>query len=219
MRHDLLRLTSTALALLGGIALASAQQPAPPPEPQQQTQQEKAQETPSGKAGKEEPSSHAPTSKPVDTAVLVNGALAVPGAAADSDTVPAKFSAQNAADDKLIITAYTFKNLSDEQRQAIYQATEGSAGGRGFQCRYRRAVAGGGRVATVAGRRHHARPANRGLPIRDCRQSGASGVGSEPRGGRRLSRGQGTRGGSRARKPIMRLRWVCFINLEGRAFE
>ena len=101
-------------------------------EPQQRTQQEKAQETPSGKAGKEEPSSHAPTSKPVDTAVLVNGTLAVPGAAADSDSVPAKFSAQNAADDKLIITAYTFKNLSDEQRQAIYQGLKGQPAGAAF---------------------------------------------------------------------------------------
>ena len=88
---------------------------------------------------------------------------------------------------------------------------EGSAGGRGFQCRYRRTVAGGGRVATVAGRRHHTRPANRGLPIRGCGQPRAPGVGNEPRGGRRLPRGQGTRGGSRARQPIMRRRSNCFV--------
>ncbi len=132
MRHDLLRLTSTVLALLAGVVLARAQQPAAPPEPQQQPQQEKAQETPSGKAGTAEPSSHAPTRKPADTAALVNGALAVPGAAADSDTVPAKFSAQNAADDKLIITAYTFRNLSDEQRQLIYQALKDQPAGAAF---------------------------------------------------------------------------------------
>ena len=132
MRHDLLRLTSTVLALLAGVVLARAQQPAAPPEPQQQPQQEKAQETRSGKAGTAEPSSHAPTRKPADTAALVNGALAVPGAAADSDTVPAKFSAQNAADDKLIITAYTFRNLSDEQRQLIYQALKDQPAGAAF---------------------------------------------------------------------------------------
>lgn len=132
MLHDLLRVTSTAIALLGGMALAGAQQPTPPPEPQQQPQQEKAQENPSGKAGTTEPSARAPSSMPRDTAVLVNGALAVPGAAADSDTVPAKFSAQNAADDKVIITAYTFRNLSDEQRQAIYQALKDQSAGAAF---------------------------------------------------------------------------------------
>ena len=77
---------------------------------------------PSGKLGTEEPSSHTPTVPPPETAVLVNGALAVPGASADTDTVPAKFSARNSADDKLITLAYTFKTLPNDQRQAIYQA-------------------------------------------------------------------------------------------------
>jgi hypothetical protein len=53
---------------------------------------------------------------------LVNGALAVPGAPANTDTIPAKFSEKNAADDKLITLAYTFKTLSNEERQAIYGA-------------------------------------------------------------------------------------------------
>src|SRR5260221_10579170 len=44
---------------------------------------------------------------------------------ANTDTVPAKFSVKNAADDKLIIIAYTFKTLSDEERRAIYQALKG----------------------------------------------------------------------------------------------
>src|SRR5215472_13132981 len=35
-------------------------------------------------------------------AAFVNGALAVPGAPANTDTIPAKFSEKNAADDKLI---------------------------------------------------------------------------------------------------------------------
>ncbi len=57
--------------------------------------------------------------------VFVNGALNVPGAPQNTDTVPAKFSAKNDADDKLITVAYTFKQLTDEQRRAIYDAVKG----------------------------------------------------------------------------------------------
>ena len=85
--------SALALSFVAGIGLAAAQQQPPPADPQQQS-----------------------------NAVFVNGALAVPGAPANTDTVPAKFSAKNAADDKLIIIAYTFKTLTDEQRRAIYQA-------------------------------------------------------------------------------------------------
>jgi hypothetical protein len=46
----------------------------------------------------------------------------VPGAMPGSDTVPSTLSEKNAADDKLITVAYTFKNLNDEQRRAIYEA-------------------------------------------------------------------------------------------------
>jgi hypothetical protein len=66
-----------------------------------------------------------PNARPPANAVFVNGALAVPGAPANTDTVPAKFSARNAADDKLITIAYTFKTLTDEERRAIYQALKG----------------------------------------------------------------------------------------------
>src|SRR5262245_46032815 len=66
-----------------------------------------------------------PNAGPPANAVFVNGALAVPGAPANTDTVPAKFSAKNAADDKLITIAYTFKTLTDEERRAIYQALKG----------------------------------------------------------------------------------------------
>jgi Protein of unknown function (DUF1236) len=66
-----------------------------------------------------------PDASPPANAVFVNGALAVPGAPANTDTVPAKFSAKNAADDKLITIAYTFKTLTDEERRAIYQALKG----------------------------------------------------------------------------------------------
>ena len=75
--------------------------------------------------GKEAPSSHAPSAAPPANAVFVNGALAVPGAPANTDTVPAKFSAKNAADDALITVAYTFKTLSDDQRRAIFEALKG----------------------------------------------------------------------------------------------
>jgi Protein of unknown function (DUF1236) len=110
---------------VGSIGLAAAQQPTPPADAQQQSQQEKAQQTPSGKMGAEEPSSHTPNAKPQENAVFVNGALAVLGAPANTDTVPAKFSAKNAADDELITVAYTFKTLTDDERRAIYQALKG----------------------------------------------------------------------------------------------
>jgi hypothetical protein len=136
MRRNLLRTSSFVLALLGSTALSAglaiAQQPPPAAEPQQQQQQEKAQQTPSGKMGAEEPSSHAPSPKPADNAVFVNGALAVPGAPANTDTVPAKFSEKNAADDKLITLAYTFKLLTDEQRRAIYDGLKGQSDGPAF---------------------------------------------------------------------------------------
>ena len=64
--------------------------------------------------------------------MFVDGALAVPGAPADTDTVPAKFSEKNAADDKLITVAYTFKPLTDEQRLAIYQALKDQPAGPAF---------------------------------------------------------------------------------------
>lgn len=132
MRSHLLRTSAIVLALLGGAAVAGAQQPPPPADAQQQSQQEKAQQTPSGQMGKEEPSSHAPTVKPQDDKVFVNGALAVPGAPTDSETVPAKFSQKNAADDQLITTAYTFKNLTDEQRRAIFAALKEQPAGAAF---------------------------------------------------------------------------------------
>jgi LTXXQ motif family protein len=69
---------------------------------------------------------------PSANAVFVNGALAVPGAPANADTVPAKFSAKNAADDKLITIAYTFKTLTDDERRAVYQALKDQPAGSAF---------------------------------------------------------------------------------------
>jgi hypothetical protein len=59
------------------------------------------------------------------THVLVNGALTVPGAPADSQTVPSKSSARNAAGDRLPIVAFRLKNLTDDQRREIYEGLTG----------------------------------------------------------------------------------------------
>jgi len=114
------------LMVVAGSATAWAQA-APPPSPeslgspQQEREADKSLQTPV-KSGREEPSSHTPTEPPTDTTVLRDGALVVPGAPQDTETVPAKHSARNDADDKLIILAHTFKTLPDDQRQAIFQA-------------------------------------------------------------------------------------------------
>jgi hypothetical protein len=118
--HEHLRILTIAFSLTSGISPLFAQSQSPPPEPQQRTQQENWQHTPSGKMGKEEPSSHAPSANPLMNAPLVNGSLAVPGAPQNTDTVPAKFSEKNAADDRLPTIAYTFESLNPDQRRAIY---------------------------------------------------------------------------------------------------
>src|SRR5262252_6197378 len=100
MRYALLRTSALALAFAAGIGLAAAQQQPPAADVQQRA-----------------PNAAAPAN-----AAFVNGALAVPGAPANTDTVPAKFSAKNAADDALITIANTFKTLTDEQRRAIFGA-------------------------------------------------------------------------------------------------
>src|SRR5262245_46611414 len=76
---------------------------------------------------KQEPSSRAPSAAPHEGGVLVDGKLNVPGAPENSDAVPAKFSAKNDADDKTITLGYTFKNLTPEQRKAIYQIVSAGA--------------------------------------------------------------------------------------------
>jgi LTXXQ motif family protein len=73
-----------------------------------------------------------PNASPPANAVFVNGALAVPGAPANTDTVPAKFSTKNAADDELITIASTFKTLTDDERRAIYQSLKDQPAGSTF---------------------------------------------------------------------------------------
>jgi hypothetical protein len=99
---------ASATALVGLCALligapSRAQNAGGLAQPQQEDQAKDAIHTPSGKAGTNEPSANVPTQ---DQSVLVNGALNVPGAPKDSQTVPAKFSARNAALDKLPIMAF-----------------------------------------------------------------------------------------------------------------
>src|SRR5262245_9992245 len=57
--------------------------------------------------------------------VFVNGALAVPGAPVDVDTVPSKYSPRNAASDRLPTVAFRLKHLTDEQRREIYEQLTG----------------------------------------------------------------------------------------------
>jgi hypothetical protein len=118
MRHPV----TSALILLATLGVAAAQQPAPqsPGSAPHQNQVDRALNTESGRAGKDEPLPNKD-----DTAVFVNGALNVPGAPADSQTVPAKYSARNDALDKLPTIAQPLW-LNDEQRQKIAAALRGS---------------------------------------------------------------------------------------------
>jgi hypothetical protein len=128
MRHSMT--TATAMLVLATLAVAAAErqtaspsaqeqqqspvqeQNAQPGSPGHQRQVDDALESESGRAGKAEPLPQASSDGPV----FVDGALNVPGAPKDSETVPAEFSAHNDALDKLPIMA---ARLSDEQRKKI----------------------------------------------------------------------------------------------------
>ena len=130
--RNFLATSTLVLTVVGGVGLAAAQQPSSPANPEQRLQLENWQHTPSGKMGKEEPSAHAPDTHPQPNAAFVNGALAVPDAPANTDTVPAKFSPKNAADDELITIAYTFKTLTGDERRTIYEALKDQPAGSAF---------------------------------------------------------------------------------------
>jgi hypothetical protein len=71
-------------------------------------------------AGTQEPSSKVQgTSKSTDT--FVNGVLAIPGIAPESETAPAKFSERIAADDRLPIAAYRLRRLNDTDLREVAQ--------------------------------------------------------------------------------------------------
>ena len=59
-----------------------------------------------------------------ENGVIGYGPLAAPGADPNAQTVPAKFSAKNDAEDHLPIIAFTFKNLSDAQKRAIVDSVK-----------------------------------------------------------------------------------------------
>ena len=124
MRHSISAATALMIvAMLGPAALgpaASQGQSATPPGQQKENplpnspQHEEQHQDKSGRSGVEEP---LPPS-PANNSAFVNGALNVPGAPPDSQTVPAKFSARNATLDKLPTNA-TPLWLTDEQRAKI----------------------------------------------------------------------------------------------------
>jgi hypothetical protein len=87
---------------------------------------DQAMETRSGQGGKEEPSSHAPSENPMSTAVFVHGRLAVPGAAPDGPTVPAKFSERNAARDEVPTMARPLP-LTEQEKTRIYDSVAETA--------------------------------------------------------------------------------------------
>jgi hypothetical protein len=109
------------LAILLTLGLAAAQQGENLASPQQKAEQEKAQNTKAGQAGTTEPSSHSPSAPPDESWVFQNGRLVTPGAPADSQTVPAKFSERNDSLDRLPTMAFPLP-LTDEQRQRIRDA-------------------------------------------------------------------------------------------------
>jgi hypothetical protein len=111
MKTNFLRLSAFLVAIAGGPSLALAQ--TPPPDG-----------TPPDQQGKQEPSAKNTAQTPAPSGVFVNGALAVPGAPANTETVPAKFSLQNDSDDHMLILAYTFRHLTDAQRRAIYESVK-----------------------------------------------------------------------------------------------
>jgi hypothetical protein len=90
------------------------------PTSDQHSQGDQATHSVSGRSGKEEPGSHAPSQ---DAAVFVDGKLNVAGAPADSQTVPAKFSERNDKLDHTPIMAMRL-GLSDEQKRKIIESVK-----------------------------------------------------------------------------------------------
>ena len=109
------RLSFSALALVAGIGIAAAQQQAPANQSNNPIGDGPFK---SQQGGKEEPGSHPAAAS---TEVFVDGKLAVPGAPADSQTVPSKVSERNAKLDAMPIMALPM-GLSDEQKRRIVDA-------------------------------------------------------------------------------------------------
>jgi Protein of unknown function (DUF1236) len=126
MRKPLLHAAAATLLFFGAVGFAAAQNPSEsstkPKEPAEQnpsaqhTQQPDANNPTASQVAPGEPKS---VTLPETGPALVNGALATPNAPKDAQTVPAKFSAKNDAEDHLPIVAFAFKNLSDEQKRTV----------------------------------------------------------------------------------------------------
>jgi hypothetical protein len=120
------------VALLGGYGLAPAQEKVDRNKTQELKQvvpePKDSGKSPSAKAGREEPGTQG--KGPVaSTEVLVDGKLTAPGAAADGQAVPSKFSARNAALDKLPTVAFRLNRLTEDQRREIVAQLNGGRGG------------------------------------------------------------------------------------------
>jgi hypothetical protein len=94
------------------------------------SQADRATHSVPGRAGKEEPGSHAPTTTGQGAAAalsagpaLLNGKLNVEGAPQDGQTVPAKYSPRNDEIDKTPIVAMSLR-LTDEQKRAIAEGVK-----------------------------------------------------------------------------------------------
>lgn len=107
------------LVLLAGLSIAAAQQTAPA---NQATNPIGDGPFKSQQGGKEEPGSH-PAAPATNTDVFVDGKLAVPGAPADSQTVPSKVSERNARLDAMPTMALPLA-LTDEQKKQIRASIE-----------------------------------------------------------------------------------------------
>ena len=105
------------LVLLASLSIAAAQQKANDPGQQAPANPQGDGAFKSQQGGKEEPGSHS-SGAPTNTAVFLNGKLNVPGAPADSQTVPSKVSERNARLDAIPIMALPL-GLTDEQKQKI----------------------------------------------------------------------------------------------------
>ena len=108
-----------AMTALPAAAAAQDSRSPPSPEPGIQDRAQKAIDAESGRAGKQDP---LPETGPQSAGgAFVDGRLNVPGAPADSQTVPAKFSARNDALDKRPILGFEL-GLTDAQRRSIVAA-------------------------------------------------------------------------------------------------
>ncbi len=117
----ILACTAVLMALSAPHGATAQQAPSPGSTPTEQQGVDRATRSESGKAGTQEPSAASPAAEARDKDAFVNGALNVPGAPKDSQTVPAKFSARNATLDKLPTMAQPL-GLTDAQRKTIRES-------------------------------------------------------------------------------------------------